>query len=59
MIERPLWESAVELQQFLEKCQYEFCFIGGIAYQRWGEPHGNRTSTRQFNCRGLAEAREG
>jgi len=38
MIDRALWDSAIELQGFLEACQYQFCFIGGIAYQRWGEP---------------------
>ena len=38
MIDRALWHSAVELQGFLESCRYPFCFIGGIAYQRWGEP---------------------
>jgi len=38
MIDRTLWDSAVELQGFLESCQFQFCFIGGIAIQRWGEP---------------------
>lgn len=38
MLDRALWESAVELQNFLESCQFQFCFIGGIAFQRWGEP---------------------
>jgi len=38
MIDRALWDSAVELQGFLEACQFQFCFIGGIAIQRWGEP---------------------
>jgi hypothetical protein len=38
MIDRALWDSAIELQGFLEACRYQFCFIGGIAYQRWGEP---------------------
>jgi hypothetical protein len=38
MIDRALWDSAIELQGFLETCRYQFCFIGGIAYQRWGEP---------------------
>lgn len=38
MIDRGLWDSAVELQGFLESCQFAFCFIGGIAIQRWGEP---------------------
>ena len=38
MIERGLWDSAIELQRFLESCEFQFCFIGGIAIQRWGEP---------------------
>ncbi len=38
MIERGLWDSVLELQSFLESCGYQFCFIGGIAIQRWGEP---------------------
>ena len=38
MISRGLWESARDLQMFLDSCAYSFCFIGGIAYQRWGEP---------------------
>jgi len=33
-----IWTSAVELQRYLDSCGYEFLFIGGIAYQRWGEP---------------------
>ena len=38
MIDRTLWEAARELQRFLESGDYRFCFIGGIAFQRWGEP---------------------
>ena len=38
MIEQTLWEAARELQRFLESCGYRFCFIGGVAFQRWGEP---------------------
>lgn len=38
MIERGLWDSVLELQSFLESSGYRFCFIGGIAIQRWGEP---------------------
>lgn len=40
-----MWRSAVELNQFLESCGYKFCFIGGIALQRWGQPR----STRDLN----------
>ena len=38
MIDQTLWEAARELQRFLESSDYRFCFIGGIAFQRWGEP---------------------
>ena len=30
--------SAAELQRFCQKRAWRFCFIGGIAVQRWGEP---------------------
>jgi len=35
---KTLFQTAVELQTFLEKERCKFCFIGGIALQRWGEP---------------------
>lgn len=38
MTDRTLWQSAVDLQDFLERSGFPFCFIGGIAYQRWGQP---------------------
>lgn len=38
MLPRALWKTAKELQQFLDGTDYPFCFIGGIAVQRWGEP---------------------
>lgn len=38
MIEVALWETAVDLHNYLESCNYSFCVIGGIALQRWGEP---------------------
>jgi hypothetical protein len=31
-------EAAVELQHFCSAQNYRFCFIGGIAVQKWGEP---------------------
>ena len=37
MIEPKLWRSAVQLQKFLDANGFRFCFIGGIALQRWGE----------------------
>jgi hypothetical protein len=33
-----LIEEAFRLQTFLENHHCAFCFIGGIAVQRWGEP---------------------
>ena len=31
-------EAAVELQQFCEEQAWQFCFIGGVAVQRWSRP---------------------
>ena len=31
-------EAAGQFQQFCQNQQWQFCFIGGIAVQRWGEP---------------------
>lgn len=31
-------EAAKEVQDFLEENDWQFCFIGGIAVQRWGVP---------------------
>lgn len=35
---KTLIQAAAELQTLLQKQGYRFCFIGGIALQRWGEP---------------------
>lgn len=35
---KTLFEAAGELQRFLAGKSWKFCFIGGIALQRWGEP---------------------
>jgi len=35
---KTLFQVAAELQGFFEKENWKFCFIGGIALQRWGEP---------------------
>jgi hypothetical protein len=32
-----LLDAAQEIQQFCERRQWRFCFIGGIAVQHWGE----------------------
>ncbi|MEK7721229.1 MAG: nucleotidyl transferase AbiEii/AbiGii toxin family protein [Elusimicrobiota bacterium] len=34
---KTLFQVAVGLQDFFEKEKWKFCFIGGIALQRWGE----------------------
>lgn len=34
----PILEAAIEIQTFLEKHRARYCFIGGVAVQRWGEP---------------------
>src|SRR5437868_3466364 len=30
--------AAAELQAVCERLEWRFCFIGGVAVQRWGEP---------------------
>jgi len=34
----PIFAAALELHQFCSRRAWSFCFIGGIAVQRWGEP---------------------
>ena len=34
----PSFAAAYDLQTFCERAGWQFCFIGGIAVQRWGEP---------------------
>jgi hypothetical protein len=38
----PILEAAGEAQKFLERHDAKFCFIGGVAVQRWGEPRFTR-----------------
>lgn len=38
----PILEAAGEAQIFLERHGARFCFIGGVAVQRWGEPRFTR-----------------
>ena len=38
MLDEGLWQTAVELQRYLDSQKLAFSFIGGIALQRWGEP---------------------
>jgi hypothetical protein len=33
-----IFATALGLQRFCEERQWRFCFIGGVAVQRWGEP---------------------
>lgn len=33
-----LFEAAEEIQSFCQEAAWQFCFIGGIAVQRWGQP---------------------
>lgn len=35
---KPLFEAAAEIQEFLQRAGKQFCFIGGVALLRWGEP---------------------
>ncbi len=34
----PIFAAALELQGFCSRQAWRFCFIGGVAVQRWGEP---------------------
>ncbi len=38
MIPNKLWAAAVTLDSFLSECNFNYCLIGGIALQRWGQP---------------------
>lgn len=38
MIDQSLWQTAVELQEYLAASGHPFCFIGGLVVQRWGQP---------------------
>lgn len=33
-----LFGTAQQIQNFCHQQQWQFCFIGGLALQRWGEP---------------------
>ncbi len=41
-----LFDVARELQDFFKSREWEFCFIGGLALQRWGEPR----VTQDIDC---------
>jgi hypothetical protein len=34
----PIFAAALEIQGFCRERRWKFCFIGGLAVQRWGEP---------------------
>lgn len=34
----PIFSAALEIEAFCRQAGYPFCFIGGLAVQRWGEP---------------------
>ena len=34
----PIFEAAREVEQVCRAAGFSFCFIGGLAVQRWGEP---------------------
>ncbi len=34
----PIFSAALELQAVCQQKRWKFCFIGGIAVQRWSEP---------------------
>ena len=34
----PIFAAALEVQAFCQARGVRFCFIGGLALQRWGEP---------------------
>ena len=51
-----LLQAAVEIQQFLRNAGESFCFIGGVALQRWGEPRFTRDVDLTLLCPYGAEA---
>lgn len=51
-----LLEAAAEIQHFLRKAGEKFCFTGGVALQRWGEPRFTRAVDLTVLCPYGAEA---
>lgn len=37
-----IFDAAAEIQRFCRSRSWDFCFIGGVAVQRWGEPRQTR-----------------
>ena len=50
-------DAAFEVQDFLNKQGQRFCFIGGLALQRWGEPRATRDVDLTLLCPFGDEAR--
>ncbi len=50
-------DAAFEVQEFLNKQAQRFCFIGGLALQRWGEPRATRDVDLTLLCPFGDEAR--
>lgn len=46
----PVFEAARQVQDFLRKSGGKFCFIGGIALQRWGQPRFTRDVDLTLLC---------
>ena len=46
----PVFEAAREVQDFLRRSGSEFCFIGGVALQRWGQPRFTRDVDLTLLC---------
>lgn len=51
-----LFVAAAEIQHFLQRSGKRYCFIGGIALQRWGEPRFTRDVDLTLLCPYGAEA---
>ena len=47
---KPVFEAAREVQDFLRNSGSEFCFIGGVALQRWGQPRFTRDVDLTLLC---------
>lgn len=47
---KPLFAAAREMQDYLERAGDRFCFIGGLALQRWGEPRFTRDVDLTLLC---------
>ena len=46
----PVLAAARDLQAFFERRQWRFCFIGGLALLRWGEPRFTRDVDATLLC---------